>query len=95
MDTENERTKIDKKYIYIGVIVIVLITIFIVIFLKNKKYNDFEDLMVLNAKNYVKLYNININEQTYITINEIGLKPISNCSNDSGVNIYRKNNTSH
>ena len=61
--------------------------------LKNKKYNDFEDLMVLNAKNYVKLYNININEQTYITINEIGLKPISNCSNDSGVNIYRKNNT--
>ena len=54
MDTENERTKIDKKYIYIGVIVIVLITIFIVIFLKNKKYNDFEDLIVLNAKNYVK-----------------------------------------
>ncbi len=92
MDTESKRIKIDKKYIYIGVIVIVLITIFIVIFLKNKKYNDFEDLMVLNAKNYVKLYNININEQTYITINEIGLKPISNCSTDSGVNIYRKNN---
>ena len=40
MDTENERTKIDKKYIYTGVIVIVLITIFLVIFLKNKKYND-------------------------------------------------------
>lgn len=92
MDTENERTKIDKKYIYIGVIVIVLITIFLVIFFKNKKYSDFEDLMVLNAKNYVKLYNININEQTYITINEIGIKPISNCSTDSGVNIYRKNN---
>ncbi len=92
MDTESKRIKIDKKYIYIGVIVIVLITIFLVIFLKNKKYNDFEDLMVLNAKNYVKLYNININEQTYITINEIGIKPISNCSTDSGVNIYRKNN---
>lgn len=92
MDTENERIKIDKKYIYIGIVVIVLITIFLIVFLKNKKYNDFENLMVLNTKNYVKLYNINIDEQTYITINEIGLKPISNCSSDSGVHIYISNN---
>ena len=80
----------NKKYILIGLlIVIALITIFVVSG-KDNKYKSLEESMLATTKNYVKMGRISTKEDYYFTLKEMGMKETYNCNKDSGVLVTTK-----
>ena len=88
MDAEEKREflflKNKKLLVIILLIVIALITIFVVI-TRDKKYKSLEESMIATGMNYVKSGRIDIKEDSYFTLSQMGMKQIYDCKKDSGV----------
>ncbi len=97
MDSEEKREitffKDKKKLIIaISIIVIALITIFVVL-TKDSKYKSLEESMLATTRNYVKNGRIDIKEDYYFTLSQMGMRETYDCNKDSGVLIKAGNGT--
>ncbi len=97
MDAEEKRESTflkDKKklIIAISIIVIALITIFVVL-TKDSKYKSLEESMLATTRNYVKTGRIDIKEDYYFTLSQMGMREVYDCNKDSGVLIKAGNGT--
>ena len=93
METEEKKGFVlSKNKIIILAILIVIVFITIFVFATgNKKYKDLEESMLATTKSYVKNGKIDFTEQYYLTVSQMGMKNIYDCSKDSGVSIKKTN----
>lgn len=80
----------NKKILFIIIAIIVLIAVFLVL-TRNQKYKDLEESMLATTKNYVKTGRLEVKEEYYFTISQMGMKETYDCNKDSGVHVTRRN----
>ena len=97
MDAEDKRLSFNignvniKQLVILG-IVIILIAIFLIFMFKDNKYKKLEESMLATAKNYLKVNNLNVSAEQFLTIKQMGIVNLEGCNEASGVKITLSNN---
>ena len=97
MDAEDKRLSFNignvniKQLVILG-IVIILIAIFLIFMFKDNKYKKLEESMLATAKNYIKVNNLNVSAEQFLTIKQMGIVNLEGCNEASGVKITLSNN---
>lgn len=91
IDSEDKKEKL-FKYIKYLIFIILIIIIVLIVNSCNRNYSDIEKDMITATKNYISSKNIVINQETYISITELGeIEGTELCSKASGVIVSNTN----
>lgn len=84
---EERNVKGVYKKIVIGAIAIVLIAIFLFIVFKDSKYKSLEESMLATARSYISNNKFTVEQETYISLDQIGINKTLDCNKASGVRV--------